>query len=80
MSDNKESYKHTTSTEIPAEITLGLFDLLKSLRESVAGLLNKHLDNETARLRIRELQVQIEIQRERDKKPNNKVIRSRRKE
>lgn len=59
--------KQTHTTETPAEVPLALIEFLKGVRESATNLITKHLDNEAARLRIRELEAQVELKRHSDR-------------
>lgn len=60
MADDGRATKHTYTTEVPTEVTVGFIGFLSGLRESCASLLSKHLDNEATRLRIREVELQVE--------------------
>ena len=71
MADDGKSIKSTYTSETPAEVALGLIGLFNSLRESGAALLTKHLDNEAARLRVRELELQVSLKEDRKLGPKS---------
>jgi hypothetical protein len=64
MADDSRILKHTYTTETSVDVALGFMEFLKGIRESGANLLSKHLDNEAAKIRIRELELQVELARD----------------
>jgi hypothetical protein len=64
MADESRVLKHTYTTETSVDVALGFVEFLKGIRESSTTLLAKHLDNEAARIRIRELELQVELTRD----------------
>ena len=71
MADDGKSIKSTYTSETPSEVALGLIGLFSSLRESGAALLTKHLDNEAARLRVRELELQVSLKEDGKRGPKS---------
>ena len=62
MSSSNQTVKHNYTTEIPVAVPLAFIEFLKACRESTENLMTKHLENESQRLRTREIEARTALQ------------------